>query len=120
MSLANVLHGHATPAAQGHFSPTTVPFSIPKLDGEMKTPSGTASDGEEMFFSPALPPPHTHTLQSPNSGSWKSMQKPRTLSLEQAHHVLSYYPQLRHYSMEYGSHQNIIVSPILDSLGNVN
>lgn len=57
MSLANVPHGHATPAGQGHFSPTTVPFSIPKLDGEMKTPSGTASDGEGMFFSPALPPP---------------------------------------------------------------
>lgn len=30
VSLANVPHGHATPAAQGHFSPTTVPFFHPK------------------------------------------------------------------------------------------
>lgn len=73
MSLANVPHGHATPAAQGHFLPMIVPFSIQKLDGEERTPLGTASDGEGTSSSPALPPqmPQPQSGHSPNSESWK-------------------------------------------------
>lgn len=92
-----MLHGHATPAAQGHFSPVIVPFSIQKLDGEMRTPSGTASDGGGTFSSPALPPQTSQPQSghSPNPGSWEKNVEAKNSAWSGLITVLPIFPSCR-------------------------